>query len=81
MQGEVAEEVMRKLEPAITVYSVEDGGEEGMGTTKMVSQWVHTETLEKKDLVIKELEVFQETIEKKERIYTRDAGEEEGCCN
>jgi len=27
MQGEVAEEVMRKEEPAITVYSVENGGD------------------------------------------------------
>ena len=55
-----------------------------MVTAKMVSQRVHTETLEKKDLVIKELEGFQETIEKKERIHTRntgDAGEEEGWCN
>ena len=81
MQGEVAEEEMRKEEPAITVYSVEDDGEEGMDTAKMVSQRVHTETLEKKDLVIKELEGFQETMEKKERIHTRDAGEEEGCCH
>ena len=72
---------MRKLEPAITVYSVEDGGEEGMGTTKMVSQWVNTETLKKKDAVITELDGFKETMEKKERIHTRDAGEEEGWCN
>ena len=62
---------MRKEEPAITVYSVEDGGEEGMGTTKMVNQRVHKETVEKKDLVIKELEGFKETMEKKERIHTR----------
>ena len=41
MQGEVAEEVMRKEEPAITVYSVEDDGGEGMDTAKMVSQRVH----------------------------------------
>ena len=81
MQGEVAEEVMRKEEPAITVYSIEDDGEEGMDTAKMVSQRVHKETLEKKDAVIKELEGFQETMEKKERIHTRDAGEEEGCCH
>jgi len=81
MQGEVAEEVMRKEEPAITVYSVEEDGEEGMVTAKMVSQRVNTETVEKKDKVIKELEGFKETMEKKERIYTRDAGEEEGCCN
>jgi len=27
MQGEVAEEVMRKEEPTITVYSIEDGGD------------------------------------------------------
>jgi len=81
MQGEVAEEVMRKEEPTITVYSVEDGGEEGMDTAKMVSQRVHTDTLEKKDLVIKELEGFQETMEKKEQIHSRDAGEDEGCCN
>ena len=52
-----------------------------MVTAKMVSQRVNTETVEKKDAVIKELEGFQETMEKKERIYTRDAGEEEGCCN
>ena len=49
MQREVAEEVMREEEPAVTVYSVEDGGEEGMVTAKMVSQRVHTETLVKKD--------------------------------
>ena len=52
-----------------------------MDTAKMVSQRVHKETLEKKELVIKELEGFQETMEKKERIHTRDAGEEEGCCH
>ena len=50
-----------------------------MDTAKMVSQRVHKETLEKKGKVIKELEGFQETMEKKERIHTRDAGEEEGC--
>jgi len=32
-------------------------------------------------LVIKELEGFQETMEKKEQIHSRDAGEDEGCCN
>ena len=42
---------------------------------------VLTTTLEKKDAVIKEHEGFQETMEKKERIHTRDAGEEEGRCN
>ena len=52
-----------------------------MDTAKMVNQRVITETLEKKDLVIKELEGFQETMEKKERIHTRDTGEEEGCCH
>ena len=35
---------MGKEEPTITVYSVEDGGEEGMDIAKMVSQRVHTET-------------------------------------
>ena len=50
-----------------------------MDTAKMISQRVHTETLEKKEAVIKELQGFQETMEKKERIRTRDAGEEEEC--
>jgi len=61
MQGEVAWEVMRKEEPVITVYSVEDDalyhermgkeedfgdeGEDGTKTTKMVSRRVHKETL------------------------------------
>jgi len=39
-----------------------------MDTAKMVSQWVHTETVEKKGAVIKELEGFKETMEKNERI-------------
>ena len=52
-----------------------------MDTMKMVNQRIHTETVEKKDLVIKELEGFQETMEKKEQIHSRDAGEDEGCCN
>ena len=86
MQGEVAEEVMRKEEPVITIYKdepdsiyhermgkdeqFEDFGEEGMDTTKMVCQRVHTETLEKKDAVIKELQgVHAASLEKKERIH------------
>ena len=74
MQGEVAEEVMRKEEPAITVYSVEDDGGGGDGHYEYgQSAAVHA--------VIKELEGFQETMEKKERIHMRDAGEEEECCN
>ena len=72
MQGEVAEEVLRKEEPEIVVYSVEvdavyhermgkedhfgDEREDGMDTTMMVSQQVLTETLEKKDAVFKELQ-------------------------
>jgi len=69
MQGEVADEVRGREEPTITVYSVEADQlyhermgrdevfeeDEGMDTTKMVSQRVHTETLEKKDAVIREL--------------------------
>jgi len=58
MQGEVTEEVLRKEEPVITIYSVEDDAifhermgvdevfeEEGVDTRNMVSQRVHTETL------------------------------------
>ena len=67
---------MRKEEPAITVYSVEDDGEEGMDTAKMVSQRVHTDTLEKKTQSSKSLRVSRrqwrrrsgstrETLEKK----------------
>ena len=71
MQGDIAEEIRRKAEPVITYLSKEDDtlyherlgvdeqfedeGEEGMDTRKMVSQRVHTETLE--------------TLEKKERFH------------
>ena len=95
MQGEVAEEVLRKDEPSITVYSVEDDAiyhermgkeehfeddwEEGMDTAKMVRQRVHTETLEKKD----DSRVPGDNGEEgaNPRGNTGDAGEEEGCCH
>ena len=92
MQGDIAEEIRRKDEPEITYLSkeddslfferlgvdevFEDDGEEGMDTRKMVSQRVHTETLEtlekkermhaetleKKDAVIKELQAQIKTL-------------------
>jgi len=62
MQGDIAEEIRRKDEPEITYLNKEDDSlyyerlgmdevfeddrEEGMDTRKMVSQRVHTETLE-----------------------------------
>ena len=71
MQGDIAEEIRRKAEPVITYLSKEDDtlyherlgvdeqfedeGEDGMDTRKMVSQRIHTETLE--------------TLEKKERFH------------
>jgi len=87
MQGEVTVEALRKQEPAITVYSVEDDAlfhermgkdedfeEDGMNTTKMVSQRVHTETLEaleKKERILAET---LETLGKKEAVIEkRDA--------
>ena len=88
MQGDIAEEIRRKDEPEITYLSKEDDSlyherlgvdeqfeddrEEGMDTTKMVSERVHTETLEKKDAVIKELQrVHAATLEKKDAVIEK----------
>jgi len=95
MPGEVTEEVLRKEEHAITVYSMEDDAlfhermgkdedfeEDGMDNAKMVSQRIHTETLEttleKKDAVIEKkdaaIEEKDAAIEKKDAaIEKKDA--------
>ena len=83
MQGEVTEEVLLKDEPAITIYSVEDDAlfhermgvnenfeeEEGMDTRQMVSQRVHTETLEKKDAVIEKKDVVIKELQARLKLF------------
>ena len=88
MQGDIAEEIRRKDEPEITYLSkeddslyharlgvdeqFEDDGEEGMDTRKMVSQRIHTETLEKKDAVVKELQgVHAATLARKDAVIDK----------
>jgi len=96
MQGEVAEEVMRKEEPVITIYKDEpdsiyhermgkeeqfvDDGEEGMDTTNMVSQRVHTAmlaTLEKKDAVIEKKDAVIKELRARIKKFTEEGEAED----